>query len=62
MREGRCAAGRPRPAATIGDLLTKEVGLNLGAVGPSIVLLAIFLLLALFVGMYRRREGQAGTG
>ncbi|HET7230068.1 MAG TPA: hypothetical protein VFJ16_08710 [Longimicrobium sp.] len=43
--------------ATIGDLLTKEDGLNLGTVGPSIVLLAIFLLLSLVVRAVRRREG-----
>jgi len=48
--------------ATMGDLLTKEDGLNLGTVVPSIVLLGIFLLLSLFVSMYRRRQGRQLRG
>jgi uncharacterized membrane-anchored protein len=43
--------------ATMGDLLTKEDGLNLGTVGPSIALLGIFLVLSLFVTMWRKRHG-----
>jgi uncharacterized membrane-anchored protein len=42
--------------ATMGDLLTKEDGLNLGTVGPSIALLVIFLLISLFVSRQRRKQ------
>jgi uncharacterized membrane-anchored protein len=44
--------------ATMGDLLTKEDGLNLGTIGPSIGLLVLFLLLSLFVSRMRRETGQ----
>jgi len=47
--------------ATIGDLLTKEDGLNLGTVGPSIALLAIFLVLSFVVSRVRRREGPSAA-
>lgn len=46
--------------ATMGDLLTKEDGLNLGTIGPSIALLVLFLLLSLFVSRMRRGTAENG--